>query len=78
MNSIAQYARRDASAGGQHLAQSCVDTAMACMMAFAAITQSLHDQEWEVQWTSLTTLCVSRKREAELWRLQHEDDFRKS
>ena len=45
------------------------------MMGFAAVAQSLQDQGKEVQWMSVTTLRVG---EAEIWRLQHEDDFRKS
>ena len=48
---------------------------MACMMGLAAVAQSLQDQGKEVQWTSVTTLRVG---EAELWRLQHEDDFRQT
>ena len=51
---------------------------MAYMMGFVAIAQSLRDQEWEVQWTLLTSLRVRRKEEAELWQLQHELDFRKT
>ena len=67
--------RRSYNGWGRHLTQSCVHAAMACMMGFAAVAESLQDQGNEVQWTSVTTLRVG---EAELWRLQHEDDFRKT
>ena len=70
--------KKSCNGWGRHRAQSCVHTAMACMMGFAAVAQSLHDQEKEVQWTSVTTLRVRQKGEAELWQLQHEDDFRKT
>ena len=67
--------RRSCDGWGRHLAQSCVHAAMACMMGLAAVAQSLQDQGKEVQWTSVTTLRVG---EVELWRLQHEDDFRQT
>ena len=67
--------KRSCNGWGRHLAQSCVHAAMECMMGFAAVAQSLRDQEKEVQWTTVTTLRVG---EAEIWRLQHEDDFRKT